>query len=74
MDSVEIYLANKNRFVEKLNNKKYPSNASLYFDFGNLFGMLAILLSSDRIDYKYYNKEIFFLDRLVFRYYNREVL
>lgn len=67
----EVYLANKNLFVEKLNNKKYPSNASLYFDFGNLMGMLAILLSSDIIDYKEYNKEISFLDKLVFRYYNR---
>ena len=75
MESRKVYQVNKEIFIYKINNKKYLTVASLNFDYGRLLGMLSILLLSDFIDSKKYNKEVSFLDSLALNYLpKKEVL
>lgn len=72
MKALEIYTANKDTFIEKINNKIYITLGSLNFDYGKLIGMLSILMLSDNINCKKYNEEVAFLDHLVLNYLPRK--
>ena len=68
METLRVYMANKEMFVHKINNNMYATLARLNYDYGRLIGMLDILMINGTIDCKKYNKEVTFLDDISYKW------